>query len=97
MASNYYQDPVEAAMKRMVPSKTGKSYFPGVNQLSNNQNGYAARPMGMEDEIVSNSPFQNYFGGGQPTPTPTPAPTPAPQLNPIFPVKIPDWHARYGW
>ena len=107
-----YEDPIEAARKRMMPT-AGQSFFPAVQRLFDDRSDLL--------QAADNT----FYGGGNapppPTPTPTPRPKsyfqvppnsqfnyssnfgaipisrPAPQPTPISQNSWQDWHARYGF
>lgn len=74
-----YDDPIEAARRRMFPQQTNRSFFPAVNQ----------RLFDDRSDLLKDADAM-FYGGGNAPPTPTPTPTPRPRsyfgfnLNPLF-------------
>ena len=106
-----YEDPIEAARKRMMPS-AGQSFFPAVQRLFDDRT-----------DLLRDTENTFYGGGTAPPPTPTPTPRPksyfqvppnsqfnyssnfgaipisrpAPQPTPISQNSWQNWQARYGF
>ena len=107
-----YDDPIQAAQKRMMPT-AGQSFFPAVQRLFDDRS-----------DLLRDTE-NTFYGGGNapppPTPTPTPRPKsyfqvppnsqfnyssnfgaipisrPAPQPTTVSPNLLRDWQARYGF
>ena len=62
-----YEDPIEAARKRMMPG-TNQSFFPAVQRLFDDRSDL--------NNMLNQTPETAFLG-----PTPTPTPTPVPRAN----------------
>lgn len=64
-----YDDPLDAARKRMFPQQVGQSFFPAVNQrLFDDRSDLQG--------MLNQTPETSFLSNAPPSPTPTPTPTP---------------------